>query len=51
MFEYLSKNIKFPKSKENEDVKVRVVTSFTVEKDGSIKNVLKKGQHSFQEKY
>ena len=36
LFEYLSKNIKFPKSKENEDVKVRVVTSFTVEKDGSI---------------
>lgn len=34
--EYLSKNIKFPKSKENEDVKVRVVTTFTVEKDGSI---------------
>lgn len=36
LFEYLSKNIKFPKSKENEDVKVRVVTTFTVEKDGSI---------------
>lgn len=34
LFEYLSKNIKFPKEKE--DVKVRVVTSFTVEKDGSI---------------
>lgn len=34
LFEYLSKNIKFPKSKEN--VKVRVVTTFTVEKDGSI---------------
>lgn len=36
LLEYLSKNIKFPKSKENEDVKVRVVTTFTVEKDGSI---------------
>lgn len=36
LFEYLSKNIKFPKSKENEDVKVRVVTTFTVGKDGSI---------------
>lgn len=36
LFEYLSKNIKFPKSKEKEDVKVRVVTTFTVEKDGSI---------------
>lgn len=36
LFEYLLKNIKFPKSKENEDVKVRVVTTFTVEKDGSI---------------
>ena len=36
LVEYLSKNIKFPKSKENEDVKVRVVTSFTVDKDGSI---------------
>ena len=36
LFEYLSKNIKFPKSKEIEDVKVRVVSSFTVEKDGSI---------------
>lgn len=36
LFEYLSKNIKFPKSKENEDVKVRVVTTFTVEKDGSV---------------
>ena len=36
LFEYLSKNIKFPKSKENEDVKVRVVTTFTVEKDGCI---------------
>ena len=36
LFEYLSKNIKFPKAKENEDVKVRVVTTFTVEKDGSI---------------
>lgn len=36
LFEYLSKNIKFPKSKENEDVKVRVVTTFTVKKDGSI---------------
>lgn len=36
LFEYLSKNIKFPKSKENEDVKVRVVTTFTVEMDGSI---------------
>lgn len=36
LVEYLSKNIKFPKSKENEDVKVRVVTTFTVEKDGSI---------------
>lgn len=34
LVEYLSKNIKFPKEKE--DVKVRVVTSFTVEKDGSI---------------
>lgn len=34
LFEYLSKNIKFPKEKE--DVKVRVVTTFTVEKDGSI---------------
>lgn len=36
LFEYLSKNIKFPKEKEKEDVKVRVVTTFTVEKDGSI---------------
>lgn len=34
LVEYLSKNIKFPKEKD--DVKVRVVTSFTVEKDGSI---------------
>lgn len=36
LFEYLSKNIKFPKEKEKENVKVRVVTTFTVEKDGSI---------------
>ena len=36
LVEYLSKNIKFPKEKENEDVNARVVTSFTVEKDGSI---------------
>lgn len=36
LFEYLSKNIKFPKSKEKEDVRVRVVTTFTVDKDGSI---------------
>lgn len=36
LVEYLSKSIKFPKSKEKEDVKVRVVTSFTVDKDGSI---------------
>lgn len=36
LVEYLSKSIKFPKSKENEDVNARVVTSFTVEKDGSI---------------
>ena len=36
LVEYLSKNIKFPKSKEKEDVRVRVVTTFTVDKDGSI---------------
>ena len=36
LVEYLSKNIKFPKEKEKEDVRVRVVTTFTVDKDGSI---------------
>lgn len=36
LVEYLSKNIKFPKSKEKENVRVRVVTTFTVDKDGSI---------------
>ena len=36
LIEYLSKNIKFPKSKEKENVRVRVVASFTVDKDGSI---------------
>lgn len=36
LVEYLSKNIKFPKEKEKENVRVRVVTTFTVEKDGSI---------------
>ena len=36
MVEYLSKNIKFPKSKEKENVQTRVVASFTVDKDGSI---------------
>ena len=36
LVEYLSKNIKFPKEKEKENVRARVVASFTVEKDGSI---------------
>ena len=36
LVEYLSKNIKFPKSKEKENVRARVVASFTVDKDGSI---------------
>lgn len=36
LFEYLAKNIKFPKSEEQKDVKVRVITKFTVAKDGSI---------------
>ena len=36
LVEYLSKNIKFPKSKEKENVQARVVASFTVDKDGSI---------------
>lgn len=36
LVEYLSKSIKFPKEKEKENVRARVVTSFTVEKDGSI---------------
>lgn len=36
LFEYLAKNIKFPKSEEQKDVRVRVVTKFTVAKDGSI---------------
>lgn len=36
LVEYLSKNIKFPKEKEKENVRARVVASFTVDKDGSI---------------
>ena len=36
LVEYLSKNIKFPKGKEKENVRARVVASFTVDKDGSI---------------
>ena len=36
LVEYLSKSIKFPKEKEKENVRARVVASFTVEKDGSI---------------
>lgn len=36
LVEYLSKNIKFPKEKEKENVRSRVVASFTVDKDGSI---------------
>ena len=36
LFEYLAKNIKFPKSEGQKDVKARVVTTFTVTKDGSI---------------
>lgn len=36
LFEYLAKNIKFPKSEEQKDVKARVVVTFTVVKDGSI---------------
>lgn len=36
LFEYLAKNIKFPKSEEQKDIRVRVVTTFTVAKDGSI---------------
>ena len=36
LVEYLSKSIKFPKEKEKENVRARVVASFTVDKDGSI---------------
>lgn len=36
LVEYLSKNIKFSKEKEKENVRARVVASFTVDKDGSI---------------
>ena len=36
LFEYLAKNIKFPKSEEQKDVKARVIATFTVAKDGSI---------------
>lgn len=36
LVEYLSKNIKIPKEKEKENVRARVVASFTVDKDGSI---------------
>ena len=36
LFEYLAKNVKFPKSEHNKDVNDRVVVSFTVAKDGSI---------------
>ena len=39
LFEYLAKNIKFPKSEENKDIRVRVVTTFTIAKDGSITDV------------
>lgn len=36
MIEYLSKNIKFPESEKNKDIDVRVITTFTVNADGSI---------------
>lgn len=36
LFEYLAKNMKFPKSEQDKDVKARVVVSFNVCKDGSI---------------
>ena len=39
LFEYLAKNIKFPESEENKDIRVRVVTTFTIAKDGSITDV------------
>ena len=36
LFKYLAENVKFPKSEQAKDVDARVITTFTVEKDGSI---------------
>ena len=38
LFEYLSKNIKYPEEAEHADIQGRVLVSFVVEKDGSITN-------------
>ena len=38
LFEFLSKNVKYPAEAENNDVQGRVIVTFVVEKDGEISN-------------
>lgn len=45
LFKYLAENVKFPKSEQGKDVDARVITTFTVETDGSITGAkIAKGQ-------